>query len=250
METKDSITFEIMGNDLKNLKRFRRQHKNCLKGTACEQFEYSFTPSGLGLVTCVKCSCGQTLYLGDFMDYDSGEYDEFKNRVLTEEDLKNQVFETDVKTILQMRNPLLFRLMFSTDQSFEIIHDVSAAISAARRSADTRLDNCLLLKKSIGTLHETIDNYKDLHEDAKLEKFFSYFEEHALEELNKYNCQDGSLLKHFDEKYDYHENICEKDTLSRWLCITDPEKNYGLFSKEHWSSEELLPILEKYVSVV
>ena len=58
METKDKITFEIEGNDLKNVKKFRKQHKNCFQGMTSEQFEYSFTPTGLGLAASVKCSCG------------------------------------------------------------------------------------------------------------------------------------------------------------------------------------------------
>lgn len=86
MAQKDGITFEIKGNDLKNVNKFCKQHKNCFHGAAGEQFVYSFLPTGLGLLTTVKCSCGQTLEIGDFMDYDSGGYDEEKCRVLTEED--------------------------------------------------------------------------------------------------------------------------------------------------------------------
>ena len=37
------------------------------------------------------------------------------------------------------------------------------------------------------------------------------------------------------------------DSLGKWLTISMPEKGYGLFSKEVWRSEELLPILEAYV---
>ncbi len=37
------------------------------------------------------------------------------------------------------------------------------------------------------------------------------------------------------------------DSLGRWLCISNPSTGYGLFSKDVWTSDELLPILEKYV---
>lgn len=37
------------------------------------------------------------------------------------------------------------------------------------------------------------------------------------------------------------------DSLGKWLCISIPETGYGLFSKDTWTSDELLPILEKYV---
>ncbi|MCR5649728.1 MAG: hypothetical protein K6F86_00930 [Lachnospiraceae bacterium] len=73
METEENITFKITGNDMRNLRKFRKQHKNCPQVTACDQFNYSFTPTGLGLAISVKCSCGQELMLGDFMDYDSGK---------------------------------------------------------------------------------------------------------------------------------------------------------------------------------
>jgi hypothetical protein len=37
------------------------------------------------------------------------------------------------------------------------------------------------------------------------------------------------------------------DCLGRWLCISNPKTGYGLFSRDTWTSDELLPILEKYV---
>ncbi len=37
------------------------------------------------------------------------------------------------------------------------------------------------------------------------------------------------------------------DCLGRWLCISNPQNGYGLFSRDTWTSDELLPILEKYV---
>ncbi len=37
------------------------------------------------------------------------------------------------------------------------------------------------------------------------------------------------------------------DCLGRWLCVSNPETGYGLFSRDTWTSNELLPILEKYV---
>ncbi len=37
------------------------------------------------------------------------------------------------------------------------------------------------------------------------------------------------------------------DCLGRWLCISNPQTGYGLFSRDSWTSDELLPILERYV---
>ncbi len=105
METKDKIEFEISGNDFKNLKKFRKQHEDCLYGFTDGKFEYSFTPTGLGMIVSVKCTCGQTLSLGDYMDYESGEYNEKKNRVLTPEDKENEKFEAAAIIIISLKIP-------------------------------------------------------------------------------------------------------------------------------------------------
>ena len=67
IEKQDKITFEIAGDDLEKVRKFRDRHKNCAHGVAGEQFEYSFMPSGMGVAAAVKCSCGQVLELGDFV---------------------------------------------------------------------------------------------------------------------------------------------------------------------------------------
>lgn len=193
METKDKITFEISGNDLKNVKKFRKQHKDCFKGMACDQFDYSFTPSGLGLAITVKCSCGQELMLGNFMDFDSGEYDEVENRVLTAEDHKNKKFEDAVQRILQMKNPQLFRIGFRKDQNFDMIYMISAYGIAS--VADERIGKCILWLCDRGKHGEEIDNYKDLSEEEKIEAFYKYFEDHVREEVLKYDCKNKRLLE-------------------------------------------------------
>lgn len=39
-----------------------------------------------------------------------------------------------------------------------------------------------------------------------------------------------------------------EDSLERWLAISDLVEGYGLFSRNEWKSEELLKVLEKYIS--
>lgn len=190
METKDIIEFEITGNDLKNVKKFRKQHKNCPKGMACEQFEYSFIPTGLGLVISVKCSCGQKLILGNFMDYESGEYDKYKNRVLTEEDHKKEKFEEAALLILQWKDPKIFRLGFLTDQSFELIYAFAVGVSWY---VDERIKKCILWKREPDVYREDTDNYRDLDDAGKIEKFYMYFEEGIKAELKKTGCSNERL---------------------------------------------------------
>lgn len=200
METKDKIIFEIEGNDLKNVKKFRKQHKNCFQGVTGEQFEYSFIPTGMGLAASVKCSCGQTLTIGSFMDYDSGEYDEYENRVLTEEDHKNKRFEDAVLRILQMKSPRLFRIGFQKDQSFDMIYAISAAGIAA--VGDERIKNCILWLYDRGKNGKEINNYEGLNEEEKIATFYKYFEEHVREELSKYDCRNKGLLDALWKKSD------------------------------------------------
>ena len=198
METKDKITFEIEGNDLKNVKKFRKQHKNCFQGTTGEQFEYSFTPTGLGLAASVRCSCGQSLTIGSFMDYDSGEYDEFENRVLTEEDHKNKRFEDAVLRILQMKSPRLFRIGFQKDQSFDMIYAISAYGIAS--VGDERIGRCILWLCDRGKNGKEIWNYEGLNEEEKIAAFYKYFEDHVRDELNKYDCRNKGLLDALEKK--------------------------------------------------
>ncbi len=69
-ETQEKISFEIFGNDLEKVRRFREQHKACSRGVAGEQFTYAFAPSGMGVAVEVKCTCGKILELGDFVGVD------------------------------------------------------------------------------------------------------------------------------------------------------------------------------------
>ena len=192
METKDKITFEIEGNDLINVRKFRKQHENCGQGMTGERLEYCFIPTGMGTFSSVKCSCGQTLTIGNFMDHESGEYDPDSNRVLTEEDHRNRRFEEQVYRILQMKSPRIYRICFGMDQSFEMIYAISAyGISF---TGDERISKCLLWKVRRGEHGETIDNYEGLDEEKKIEAFYRYFEEHVKKELSKYDCRNKKLL--------------------------------------------------------
>lgn len=198
MAQKDGITFEIKGNDLKNVNKFCKQHKNCFHGAAGEQFVYSFLPTGLGLLTTVKCSCGQTLEIGDFMDYDSGGYDEEKCRVLTEEDHKNEAFEEAALQILQMKSPRLFRIGYQKEQSFDLIYAIAALGIAS--VADKRISKCILWQNERSVYGEKIDHYQGLDEAGKISVFFQYFEDHVRGELRKYDCKNKNLLNALENK--------------------------------------------------
>ncbi len=193
MEAKDKIVFEITGNDFENVKKFRNQHKDCFQGMAGEQFEYSYIPTGLGTAISVKCSCGQVIKLGDFLDYDSGEYNEDQNRVSTEEDKKNEKFEEAALRILQMKNPRLCRMAFGKDQDFDLIYMISTYGIASL--ADERIGKCILWMNRRDTNGKRIENYKNLDEKEKIEAFFKFFEEHVREELLKYDCKNKKLLE-------------------------------------------------------
>lgn len=104
MRADNSINFSIEGNDLKILKKFERQHKNCGMGFACDKFTYSFYPTSLGLGISVKCSCGQSLPLGDPLDLGKENvYDKEKYRPLTDEDKPKNKTEEIFKELSWLR---------------------------------------------------------------------------------------------------------------------------------------------------
>lgn len=241
MEYKDKIEFEIMGQDFENVKKFRKQHSNCFKGMCAEQFEYTFVPSSLGLMASIKCSCGQSMSIGDFMDREPTDYDEDRYRVLTEQDHKNAEFEEVAKMILILRNPRMFRIAFRKPMTFELLY---AYVGGLIRCADERIKKAFLYKYDVDKYHSKIPNYKGCSEAEKIEKFFEYFRKKIKYEITKYDCKDEQLIKYLndDKKYDYNE-----DSLGRWLTVSVPDNDYGLFSRDSWTSEELLSILEEYV---
>ncbi len=187
--SEEKISFEINGTDYVNLKKFEKQHKHCLSGTCGDKLSYSFIPTGMGLAITVKCSCGQKLSLGNFMDYDSGEYDEKKHRPLTEEDLKNQRFEEAVNAILVLENPRLFRIAMMADQRFELIYAYAAGLSMY---ADERIAKAILPKIELDELHSEIKNYTGTDEE-NIQKFYKYFKKKVLDELETFHSENERL---------------------------------------------------------
>ena len=188
---KGKIAFEISENDYKHVKRFQKQHEKCFGGITGEQFEYSFIPNGLGTAILVKCSCGQILRLGDSLDYDSREYDEYENRVLTEDDHKNKRFEMAVSNILGIKSPVLFRIGFQMEQNVDVILGVALAISGF---VDERFSRCILWKYSQKEDGRMNNNYEGLDDAEKVAVFYKYFEEHVREEVLKYDCENDAIL--------------------------------------------------------
>lgn len=63
-----SINFCIYKDELKGVEKFQHDHEKCFKSTAIGgQFTFSFTPTGIGIVTTIKCSiCKEEKTLTDF----------------------------------------------------------------------------------------------------------------------------------------------------------------------------------------
>ncbi len=63
---KKNLEFIIEGSDLEKLKKFQKEHKNCITkfpNMTGANFEYTFIPDGLGLFKTVECVCGKRLNL-------------------------------------------------------------------------------------------------------------------------------------------------------------------------------------------
>ncbi len=189
MTSKEKIIFEINGADAKKLKRFERQHKNCPMGMEGGRFSYTFTPTGLGLAITVKCLCGQQLFLGNFLDGPSEEYDEKSLRPLTEDDIKNKQFEDAAQMILNLEDRKFFKMAMGLEQIFEIVYAYAVGVA---RYGDPRISKAILYKVSVDALHRQVKNYTGTEEE-NLEKFFEHFRSVVLEEMDKYHSDNERL---------------------------------------------------------
>ena len=67
-------TFEISNEDAEKISQWRKRHvPDCVytnenQGAISGLYTFSFTPTSLGIVTVVKCSCGEEF---NFTDFDS-----------------------------------------------------------------------------------------------------------------------------------------------------------------------------------
>lgn len=95
------------------------------------------------------------------------------------------------------------------------------------------------------------------HSHIKRRRLISFINDHpeaGPSEIVEYTMDEIGIVKEGQvaelERYvDFGIEIDEADydCLGKWLCISNPITGYGLFSKDTWASEELLPILERYV---
>jgi len=99
------------------------------------------------------------------MDHNSGEYDAYENRPLTDADHRNKRFEEGVLRILQMKNPRVFRVCFGKDQSFDMIYAIAAYGIAF--IGEERISKCILWQNHRGEHGELINNYAGLDEKKR-----------------------------------------------------------------------------------
>ena len=191
-EKEKGLFFEITGNDRKMLKKFEKQHKDCMMGMACDKFTYSFTPTGLGLAITVSCSCGQELQLGDFLDGHEEDYDPDKYRPLTQKDRDDRKFEDEAYEVLFLEDPRHFRMATQRDQTFDLVYQFAAGIVI---NGEKRTKKAFLYQYKDQMYGHRIDNYEGLSEDEKIAKFFKYFKEHVREEVARYDCKNVSLMR-------------------------------------------------------
>ena len=190
MQTED-ITFKIIGRDAKKLNEFQKLHDGCLEGLAGDRFSYSFSPTSLGMAITVSCSCGQKLYLGNFLDHDEKEIDLIKYGPLSKRDLENKKFEEDVLRILQMEDPRICAIASARKQTFDMIYFFAMGVAC---HSDSRISKSVLYSYSLDKNHHETKNYTGT-EQENIELFFKYFKQKIREEIEKYDCENEALLK-------------------------------------------------------
>jgi len=123
---------------------------------AADKYSYTFIPTSLGMAIEVKCSCGQTLSLGDLLVNIDRPYDEEKTRPLSRQDLINERFEEAALRIIRPKEPRISRVAFGTEQSFEMIYAYSIGVAAY---ADERISQAILFKVRLDKNNVWIQNY-------------------------------------------------------------------------------------------
>ncbi len=191
MNSNDDLEFKISGRDLKNVKKFQRLHKNCSKGMAFDQFEYSFVPTSFGVLGTVKCSCGRKMTVGSFMDHEPEEFNPAKYGVMTMQDHENERLEQSAELILNLKNPRIFRMSYMMDQTFQMVADLAFAMAIC---TDKRLVDCIPQKYSTDDKLGFLENCASMEDKDKIQVFFRFFEEHLRELLEGYGCQNEHLL--------------------------------------------------------
>ena len=186
--------FSINEADIEKLKRFERQHRNCPRGMAADKYSYTFIPTSLGMAIKVKCSCGQKLTLGDFLDNNDKPYDDEKTRPLSRQDLINEKFEEAALRIIGLKESRISRVAFGMEQSFEMIYVYSIGVAAY---ADERISKAILFKVRLDKNYVWIQNYHG-NDAEKIKLFFDHFEKNIRKEIKKYDCTNQRLL---DELY-------------------------------------------------
>lgn len=194
------IKFAIEGEDFKKYIKFEKQHEDCFIGSFGDQFSYTFSPSAVGTLITVKCSCGQTLRLGDIVLNGTSEYDFEEYRVLSDADRRNARFENAILMVMNLKNPHVFRVSFEKEPSFEIIYAVATTYASSLTLDDERFCRCILYKYSRNSDGIAINNYEGLDDKGKIDAFYSYFEEHIKIELKNYDCKNKQLINLFFDK--------------------------------------------------
>ena len=186
----ENVVFSIAGKDASDLAKFKRLHKKCISGTTGDKYSYTFVPTTIGLATIVKCSCGQKILLGNFMDHGQTEVDISKIGPLTEEDVVNKAFEEDAYSILCLEDPRLCRIFTAREQSFDMIYFFAVGIA---RHSDERISKAILYSYSLDECHHQTDNYLGTDKE-NINLFFAHFRDGVREEIAKYDCKNDRLL--------------------------------------------------------
>ncbi len=190
------IVFDFSDEDYEELQKFKKLHEICEELYPYGHLEYSFLQAPAGYVGKVKCKCGSEFTLG--MNYETLpiSFSEFTGYSRSDKELCKKSFEETVLIILQFRDYELFKIAVKREYSFDNLYTF-ALVRA--RFADERINNCILKEKTMGGNGEIVENYAGLADKEKIEKFFSYFEDRAYEELQKYDCDNEYLIRFLNQ---------------------------------------------------
>jgi len=101
----------------------------------------------------------------------------------------NEQFEEAAQLILILENPRHFRTAMGLEQNFEIIYAYSVGLA---HYGDPRISKSILFKFRSDENHNKKLNYTGT-EKENISKFFGYFKQNVLAEMNKYHSENQRL---------------------------------------------------------
>lgn len=195
----------------------------------------------------IKCRKGEYSFFEGKENYYTGTDEENINAFF---DYYNDNIVAEVRKYDCKNELLLRKLDFSSEE--QVV-----------RSEDERQNDMDELEELLKNVHDSYRGFvlgtlvQVYYSNRRCRKLIQYIKDNpkaSTSDIVGYTMEelgfiDESRVAELERYVDFGIDVNEDnfDCLGKWLCVSIPKTGYGLFSKDIWTSDELLSILEKYV---